>query len=206
MTAGSAGFIIYRCGHILCRAILKGYEVPEQMRTAGPDAGAALPPRKRRTGVLVGLIGGLLTAGAVLFTLSSGAPFLKQNATLSLVVPADISDASRTLDPVSSDQLVARAKQCSVPLAQVAIWKTSGTSGGIVRIRSGGYISPPFNLTDAPQRVAIPFPAPYATGRGVISVEGEANGAVISISPAWHINSLGGSASLDVIWRPDKPC
>ena len=58
----------------------------------------------------------------------------------------------------------------------------------------------------APQRVAIPFPAPYPTGRGVISVEGVANGAVISISPAWHIDSLGGSASLDVVWTPDKPC
>ena len=178
----------------------------EQIRTAGPDAGKALPSRKRRTGLFVGLIGGVLTAGAVLFTLNGGAPLLTKNPTLALVVPAEISDASKTLDPASSDQLVAPAKECSVPLAQVAIWKIPGTSGGTIRIRSGNYISPPFNLTEAPQRVAIPFPAPYATGRGVISVEGAANGAVISISPAWHIDSLGGSSSLDVVWTPDKPC
>jgi hypothetical protein len=181
--------------------------VSEQIRTAGPDAGKALPSRKRRTGLLVWLIGGVLTAGAMLFTLNGGAPFLlKKNPTLALVAPAEISDASKTLDPASSEELVAPAKECSVPLAYVAIWKIPGTSGGIIRIRSGGYISPPFNLTEAPQRVAIPFPAPYPTGRGVISVEGTANGAVISISPAWRIDSLGGSASLDVVWTPDKPC
>jgi len=180
--------------------------VSEQIKTAGPDAGEALPSRKRRTGLLVGLIGGLLTAGAVLFTLNGGAPFLAKNSTLSLVAPAEITDASRTLDPASSEQLARRAKECSVPLAQVAIWKTPGASGGAIRIRSGGYISPVFTLTDAPQRVAIPFPAPYATGQGVISVEGTADGAVISVAPAWHINSLVGSASLDVVWTPKDPC
>ena len=180
----------------------------EQIKTAGPDAGEALPSRKRRTGLLVGLIGGLLTAGAVLFTLNGGAPFLAKNSTLSLVAPAEITDASRTLDPASSEQLASRAKECSVPLAQVAIWKTPGASGGAIRIRSGGYISPVFTLTDAPQRVAIPFPAPYATGQGVISVEGTADGAVISVAPAWHINSLVGSASLNVVWTvvaPERP-
>jgi hypothetical protein len=101
----------------------------------------------------------------VLFTLNGGAPLLTKNPTLALVAPAEISDASKTLDPASSEQLASRAKECSVPLAQVAIWK------------------PVFTLTDAPQRVAIPFPAPYASGQGVISVEGAANGAVIGLRP-----------------------
>ena len=105
----------------------------------------------------------------MLFTLNGGAPLLKENPTLALVAPAEIGDASKTLDPASSEQLAARAKECSVPLAHVAIWKIAGTSGGIIRIRSGNYVSPPFNLTEAPQRVAIPFPAPYPTGQGVIS-------------------------------------
>src|SRR5262245_20551450 len=81
----------------------------------------------------------------------------------------------------------------------------------VPRVELSGYAlalisRPPFTLTDAPQRVAIPFPAPYPTGQGVISVEGTADGAVISISPAWHLNSLPGSASLDVIWTPKDPC
>jgi hypothetical protein len=181
--------------------------VSEQVSTAGPDGGEQRPSGgKIRKGLVIGIVGGFLTAGAVVLALNGGPPFIKKDATLSLVAPAEITDASRTLDPASSEQLASRAKECSVPLAQVAIWKTPGASGGAIRIRSGGYISPAFTLTDAPQRVAIPFPAPYATGRGVISVEGAADGAVISVSPAWHINSLAGSASLDVVWTPKDPC
>jgi hypothetical protein len=184
-----------------------GYAVSEQVRTAGPDGVEQPPPdRKKRKGLVVAIVGGFLTASAVVLALNGGPPFIKKDATLSIVAPAEITDASRTLDPATSEQLASRAKECSVPLAQVAIWKTPGASGGAIRIRSGSYISPVFTLTDAPQRVAIPFPAPYASGQGVISVEGAADGAVISVSPAWHINSPVGSASLHVIWTPKDPC
>ena len=184
-----------------------GYAVSQQVRTAEPDGAEQPPPdRKKRKGLVVGMVGGFLTASAVVLVLNGGPPFIKKDATLSIVAPAEITDASRTLDPATSEQLASRAKECSVPLAQVAIWKTPGASGGAIRIRSGSYISPVFTLTDAPQRVAIPFPAPYASGQGVISVEGAADGAVISVSPAWHINSPVGSASLHVIWTPKDPC
>ena len=181
----------------------------EEVRTAGPgDAEKHPPDRKNRKGLLVGIVGGFLTAGAVVLALNGGIPFIKKGPTLSIVAPAEITDASKTLDPANpkSEQYASEAKKCSVPLAWVDIWKTPGASGGTIRIRSGDYISPPFTLTDAPQRVAIPFPAPYAIGKGVLSVEGAASGAVISISPAWHINSLPGSASLDVVWTPKDPC
>jgi hypothetical protein len=181
--------------------------VSEQINTAGPDGGERRPSDgKARKGLVIGILGGFLTAGAVVLALNGGPPFIKKGSSLSLVAPAEITDASRTLDPASSEQLASRAKECSVPLAQVAIWKTPGASGGTIRIRSGNYISPVFTLSDAPQRVAIPFPAPYASGQGVISVEGAANGAVISVSPAWQLNSLDGSASLNVVWAPKDPC
>jgi hypothetical protein len=184
----------------------EGNAVSEQVSTA-PDGGEQRPSdRKTRKGLVIGILGGFLTAGALVLALNGGPPFIKKDPTLSLVAPAEITDASRTLDPASSEQLAKRAKECSVPLAQVAIWKTPGASGGAIRIRSGSYISPVFTLTDAPQRVAIPFPAPYASGHGVISVEGAANGAVISVSPAWQLNSLDGSASLNVVWTPKDPC
>ena len=178
-------------------------------QVSAPDGGQQRPSDgKTRKGLIIGIVGGFLTAGAVVLALNGGPPFIKKEPTLSLVAPAEITDASRTLDPANpkSEQYASEAKKCSVPLAWVDIWKTPGASGGTISIRSGDYISPPFTLTDAPQRVAIPFPAPYATGRGVLSVEGAANGAVISISPAWHINSLPGSASLDVVWTPKDPC
>src|SRR5262249_166888 len=146
--------------------------------------------------------------GAVVLASNGGLPFIKKGPTLSLVAPAEITDASRTLnreDP-KSEQYETEAKKCSVPLAQVAIWKTPGASGGTIKIRSGTYISPPFGVADGAQGVEIRFPGRYATGQGAISVEGTADGAVISISPAWHINSLPGSASLDVVWTPKDPC
>lgn len=96
-----------------------------QITSAVPDGGKpALPPRKNRKGLVVGIVGGFLTASAVVLALNGGPPFIKKDATLSIVAPAEITDASRTLDPASSEQLASRAKECSVPLAQVAIWKT----------------------------------------------------------------------------------
>jgi hypothetical protein len=47
--------------------------------------------------------------------LNGGPPFIKKDATLSIVAPAEIRDASRTLDPATSEQLASRAKECSVP-------------------------------------------------------------------------------------------
>ena len=72
----------------------------------------------------MGIVGGFLTASAVILVLNGGPLFIKKDATLSIVAPAEITDASRTLDPATSEQLASRAKECSVPLAQVAIWKT----------------------------------------------------------------------------------
>jgi hypothetical protein len=133
-----------------------GYAVAEHVRTAVPDAGEPNPPAaKKRRGLLVGIVGGFLTASAVVLALNGGPPFIKKGPALSLVAPAEITDASRPLDPAASEQLVSRAKECSVPLAQVAIWKAPGASGGAIRIRSGSYISPVFTL--------------YASGEGHIA-------------------------------------
>jgi hypothetical protein len=183
-------------------------QVSERTNGIVPGAsGVQQPPRRKNVrGALVGVLGVLLTTGALLFIIKGESTLFNNAPTISFVAPAEITDAARTLDPGSSAQLAARAKECSVPLAYVVISKAADASGGTIRIRSGSYLSPAFNLADAPQRIAIPFPAPYPTGRGVISVEGEANGAVISISPAWRINSLLGSDRLDVVWNPVNPC
>ena len=43
-----------------------GYAVSEQVRTAGPDGGEhPAPDRKKRKGLVVGMVGGFLTASAV---------------------------------------------------------------------------------------------------------------------------------------------
>jgi hypothetical protein len=58
--------------------------VSEQVRTAGPDGAEQPPPdRKKRKGLVVAIVGGFLTASAVVLALNGGPPFIKKDATLS---------------------------------------------------------------------------------------------------------------------------
>jgi hypothetical protein len=153
---------------------------------------------------VVAAAGGVLTAGILYLTannISTG-----EASNLSTLATTEIAAATQTMDLMSSPQLVAAARNCTAPLAYVRIAKMPGTAGGPIRIKSGNYLSPPFEMTDAPQQVAIPFPAPYPQGHGTISVEGNATGAVISLSPAWHIDALNGATTRNVIWKPGYPC
>jgi hypothetical protein len=61
-------------------------------------------------------------------------------------------------------------------------------------------------VTDQSQRVAIPYPAPYPKGRGVIWVIGEAKGLAIDLYPTWFTQSLDGAAAINVVWDPTDPC
>jgi len=76
-----------------------------------------------------------------------------------------------------------------------------------LRIRSGSYVSPAITLTEAPRRVAVPLPAPYPTGKGVISIEGTARGVNVWLTPGRHLESLNGIEAIPVVWTPkDPPC
>lgn len=172
---------------------------------AAAARGPSGPGFGKSRAVVAACMGGLLTAIVLAFVVARQ-PSVGENARLSMVSPADIAGAATTLAPAGSADLVAQAKQCTVPLASLTIWKAAGSDGGTVRIRSGSYVSPAFVLTDAPQRIAIPFPAPYPSGQGQISVEGDAKGVVVSLYPAWQIDSLTGSTLRNVVWKPGRPC
>jgi hypothetical protein len=180
----------------------------QQSAPAGSDQGQAQPPRRGLVPAAIAFVGGMLTVGTlVLVSNSSSEPASIPGASALVTVAAtDIAAATPTIDPAAAAGLAAEAKDCRVPLAQVTISKSPGTRGGIIRIRSGKYISPPFQVTDKPQRVAIPFPAPYATGHGVLSIDGNAGGVQISLFPAWNLQTLNGSAAHNVVWTPNKPC
>ncbi len=187
----------------------------EQSAAAGPGPAAAGPdpsPEKSSRAPLIGgaiaLIGGALTVGVLM--LASGPspnPTSAANASdLAIVATSDIAAAATTISPAVSSQLAAAAKECKVPLAHLTISKLPGTAGGTIRVRSGNYLSPPFQVTDTPQRVAVPFPAAYPVGKGVISIEGNASGTSVSLYPAWTVQTLNGSASRNVVWKPGNPC
>ena len=180
----------------------------EQFAAASSDQGQqqAQPPTRSKLlqAAIIAVAGGTLTAGVL--ALVSGNNSAEQTSDLSIVAVADVGAAVQTINPAESAQLAAAARNCTVPLARLTMVKLPGATGGSIRIRSGNYVSPLFQVTDAPQQVAIPFPGPYPLGHGVIGVEGDANGAVISLRPRWMVTTVKGSAVRNVVWKTGNPC
>lgn len=151
-------------------------------------------------------IGAVLAVGAVLVGTQLRPAPTANGSEVSIVSQADIGSAATTLSAQAATGIVDEAKSCKTPMATITISKKPGAAPGMIRIRSGSYVSPAFTLGEAPQRVAIPFPTPYPTGIGSISVEGEASGAVVSLYPAVNIETLKGASPISIWWVPKKPC
>jgi len=145
---------------------------------------------------------GLIVAGAIPLLSRSSEP------TLAALPQSEIAAAMTTLDPNTSKEAVADAKACRAPMAWVALVKQPGSPDGTVRIRSGSYLSPPVHVTDLPQRIALPYPAPYPTGHGVLWAIGDASAVMVYITPGWNVPALNGTAgaSINVVWDTKNPC
>jgi hypothetical protein len=172
------------------------------------------PPRGKKPGssrgTLIGIAGGLVIAGVAAVVVS---PSLRgdkpgivgQESTLEVLVPADINAALPTLDPGASKAAVDDAKNCKAPLAWVTLTQRPSGHGGMVRIRSGQYLSPPIKLTPIPQRIAIPYPAPYPVGRGVLTLVGEADQVGLHLTPG-GVQDVHGTYPINVRWQVRNPC
>jgi hypothetical protein len=176
----------------------------------GPGDG---PKRGPWRGILITIVGGLLTAGIAAAVVSpgllEGRPGAASDAEpiLSQLTPAEIAAALPTLDPATSKAAVDDAKSCKAPLGWVTIvQRPGGRGGGMVRIRSGVYQSPPIPVTNIPQRIAVPYPSPYPAGRGVLSLVGDADEVWMYLKPGWFLPTLKGSASINVHWTVGNPC
>lgn len=159
---------------------------------------------------MIGVAGGLAiagTAGAVVWPrIDSSKPAgVGEEPTLEALVPGDISAALPTLDPGMSKAAVDDAKNCKAPLGWVTLTQRPGDHGDLVRVRSGAYLSPPIKLTAVPQRVAIPYPAPYPTGHGVLTLVGEANQVGFYLTPG-GVYDVNGAYSINVRWQVRNPC
>jgi hypothetical protein len=171
------------------------------------------PPKGKKPGssrsIWIGIAGGLVIAGIAAGVLLPSIvrdkpPVVGEESTLEVLVPADINGALPTLDPGTSKAAVDDAKNCKAPLAWVTLTQRSG-HGGMVRVRSGQYLSPPIKLTPAPQRVAVPYPAPYPVGRGVLTLVGEADQVGFYLRPG-GIHDVNGTYSVNVRWQVRSPC
>jgi hypothetical protein len=188
--------------------------------SAGAPGGQDRPPRQEpprgkkpgsSRGTLIGIASGLVIAGiaavVILPSLIGGdkPASVGAESTLEVLVPADINAALPTLDPGTSKAAVDDAKNCKVPLAWVTLTQRPGGNGGMVRVRSGQYVSPPIKLTTTPQRVAVPYPAPYPAGRGVLTLVGEANQVGFYLTPG-GVHDVNGAYSVNVRWQVRNPC
>ena len=185
----------------------------EQTPPPAQSPQAARPPapaKSRRMAPILGAVGLLLTlAAAGLVVVKSGVSVPSGDAaqpTLTFVPQSDIGAAATTLTPASAAALVDDAQRCKIPLASMTIEKGTAAIGSTIRIRSGSYVSPYFTITEAMQRVAVPYPAPYGTGSGTMVIEGSANGAIIGFTPVKKMIDLPGTQSVPVVWRPVNPC
>jgi len=89
---------------------------------------------------------------------------------------------------------------CPRPLAWVSLTRAKPGPPMTIRLRSGNYISPTFNLADVPIRVAIPYPAPYEVGHGTLSVMVAGGDAIVSLLPAWQVAAGTGMTPHEVTW------
>jgi hypothetical protein len=151
--------------------------------------------------VTAGIAAGVVLPGTVVDKPAA----VGEESTLEVLAPADINAALPTLDPGTSKAAVDDAKNCKAPLGWVTLTQRPSGNGGIVRIRSGQYVSPPIKLTPTPQRVAVPYPAPYPMGRGVLTLVGEADKVGFYLTPG-GVYDVNGAYSVNVRWQVRNPC
>ena len=171
------------------------------------ERGAGPPPagRSRRLPLLaVTLLFCTITLG-----LSAGwhlAPHSRAGPpAIETVTSADFDKAVTTLSPRALQQDKADARECRMPMGFITAATPGNPAGGTVRFRTSRYESPPFVITDKPQRIAIPNPMPEG-GIGPFSVEGNAKGLVVALTPPANMEPVNGTATTQVIFPVSPPC
>jgi len=120
----------------------------------------------------------------------------------------DIDGALTTMS--GSEEFLARFRQrkdgCPAPLAWVSVAETPGDPSGKLRLQSGDYVSPLVTTSGTPVRVAIPYPAPFETGHGVLGVMDAGAGVTVALVPPWRIPARSDAAAREVFWNPGLGC
>jgi hypothetical protein len=126
-------------------------------------------------------------------------------ALVTKVSSEEIQEALTTLSPQAIQEAKSDPRECRIPMGFIIASTPGNPAGGTVRFRTGRYESPPFVITDKPQRIAIPNPIPEG-GVEFLTVEGEAKGLVLALTPATKMEPVGGTATTRVIFPASPPC
>ncbi len=126
---------------------------------------------------------------------------------LAEVAPDEMAGALSTMDLSSADRArLTDRRACGARLAWVSIVQAPDQHGVRIRLQSGRYVSPLFVLAERPVRVALPYPAPYATGHGTLGVFMVGGAGIVGLRPSWRVAASDGEATRAVTWRPDDDC
>jgi hypothetical protein len=96
--------------------------------------------------------------------------------------------------------------RCRRPLAWVSLATAPGEPTSHIRLISGNYYSPVFEVTAVPIRVALPYPAPYETGRGLLTAIDVGGSTTVALLPAWRVTAQDGRTTRAVTWNPVNGC
>jgi hypothetical protein len=123
---------------------------------------------------------------------------------VTMVAPEEIPEAVMTLTPAA--KLQTESRECRFPMGFITVATPGNPAGGTVSFRTSKYQSPPFHVTDKPQRIAIPSPLPETGGVDLLSADGDAKGLLVSLYPTARMEPVNGTSMVKVIWRPRPPC
>jgi hypothetical protein len=158
--------------------------------------------------LLVAVISGTWLASSVATTSQPPSANGLVASELAQVDDQDIDGALTTLDggAAPTAQFRQRTDGCVRPLAWVTLTRVSTQTPAKIRLQSGPYVSPIFNVAEMPTRVAIPYPAPYETGRGTITAFDIGGDAIVEMLPPWRVSERSTGVTRQVVWHPNKRC
>lgn len=196
--------IITRMARFGTRAIMQEMTGQHSDAAAPNKSAAALPGAV--LALVIAITSGIVFGGWALPRIAGAdqTDGLDGTSVLAPVARKDLSDALTTMSISSTGRaaLEKQSKDCGPPLAWISIARAPGQPAGEIRLQSGSYFSPLFPLGDSPVRIAIPYPAPYATGHGVLAAFVAGGAAIVRLTPSWHVTTLNGRNTQNVTWHP----
>jgi hypothetical protein len=97
-------------------------------------------------------------------------------------------------------------RECKWPMGFATVSTPGNPAGGNVVFRTSKYKSPPFHVTDKPQRIAFPHPLPETGGVDLFTAEGNAKGLIVSLFPTTRMEPVNGTSTVKVRWLPRPRC
>lgn len=172
------------------------------------DPGPAQGPRPSGTSSLPSLA---IILFATILLGGAGGWFLSSQGdtsvpAVSAVAPEEIPAAIETLNQAAQQSMKSDSRGCRYPMGFITVATPGNPAGGTVSFRTSKYQSPPFRVTDKPQRIAMPNPLPGTGGVDLLSADGDAKGLLVSLYPTARMEPINGTSTVKVIWRPGPPC